>query len=1041
MAKLVSLNVKGLNSNVKRRLALRELRNVRADVAFLQETHFDSAATFSFTRQSYPIVVSASKGSKTAGVAILFSRSFPFQISSSFSDPGGRYVIVEGTLQGKPLLFCNVYAPNRAQIPFLRRVLNKLAKYPPAPRVVGGDFNLPFSDVLDRHSVTGRIAPPEQARLSREFRKLVRKHKLYDLWMLDHPTEREYTFYSHPHRMHSRIDYFFGNIPTVRLLQNATIDPISWWDHGPVIISLKSLLTPTRYCHWRLNESLLKFRPTRDSIKTSIQSYFLENGGSVESEATLWEAHKAVIRGQCIALSSRQKRDSQMALSEAKQDILALERSLARRSSLRTLRRLVAARARLKELSIMKVEKLLLYSKQRFFEKGNKAHTLLANMLNDRAASRSPQVLRDSTGALKFHPTDIASLFSQYYTNLYSLPSALPSGPGARADRINEFLSGCQLPSLPPNAIEDLNAPVTGEELAEVLKSLPSGRAPGPDGFSYLYYKTFSEELSPRLLALFNSFLQGEPIPSSLSHSYITLIPKPGKDHMECANYRPISLLNSDFKLFTKILATRLGYWLPSLINADQVGFVPGRQGGDNTRRALDIIDAVNQQSGRALILSLDAEKAFDRLGWPFLFETLKCFGIRGPFLTAVEALYSTPTAAIKFPHMLSAPFPIRNGTRQGCPLSPLLFVLCIEPLAAAIRGCPDIHGVSIRGKDSKIMLFADDVLLTLSDPVTTLPVLHDLLTKFGTLSGYKVNTTKSEAMPLNLPSSLVTHLRTVFKFKWTPSSLGYLGIRLTPSYSTVYSANFPSLFREIRSLLSKWSAHFISLLGRVASVKMTILPKLLYYFETLPVRVPLSELRAIQRDIFKFIWASRRHRIPKSVMMSNFLPGLQSQTVRLWGTKKLFQFADIVDPLTRTLLPFDKLMDRSDLPSSERLTYLQMRHFMMSRLGSLTVSKPSAFEQLMLGKAFAAWWSVAKPYYTKAYQELFIGIPIMGYIYYKLSYGGKKAVKDSSKYYTWLADHDSQTLCKFQGARKSLDCANLICQLPSNPITMQMQR
>lgn len=107
-------------------------------------------------------------------------------------------------------------------------------------------------------------------------------------------------------------------------------------------------------------------------------------------------------------------------------------------------------------------------------------------------------------------------------------------------------------------------------------------------------------------------------------------------------------------------------------------------------------------------------KKPFYRLSWPFLFHTLACVEVKGPFLRAIETLYSNPAAAVRLPHAVSSIFHILNGIRQGCPLSPLLFALCIEPLAATISSCPDIFGVNIRSKEFKISLYADDVLFGL---------------------------------------------------------------------------------------------------------------------------------------------------------------------------------------------------------------------------------------------------------------------------------------------------------------------------------------
>lgn len=150
-------------------------------------------------------------------------------------------------------------------------------------------------------------------------------------------------------------------------------------------------------------------------------------------------------------------------------------------------------------------------------------------------------------------------------------------------------MTSLNLPKISPEQSSMLNAPITSEEITEVIKSLPSHKSPGPDGLPYIYYKTFSPILTSYPMSLFSSLLKGTIPHSQFLHAFITLFPKPDKDPSLPDNYRPITLLNSDYKIFTQILANKLSPLLITLIHRDQVGFVQTRHAGDNTRQTIDL--------------------------------------------------------------------------------------------------------------------------------------------------------------------------------------------------------------------------------------------------------------------------------------------------------------------------------------------------------------------------------------------------------------------------------------------------------------------
>lgn len=183
--------------------------------------------------------------------------------------------------------------------------------------------------------------------------------------------------------------------------------------------------------------------------------------------------------------------------------------------------------------------------------------------------------------------------------------------------------------------------------------------------------------------------------------------------------------------------------------------------------------------------------------------------------LSRTARVYSNPTAQTKVNGVLAEPFPIKNGTRQGCPLPPLLFALSLEPFLSTIRLDPDIQGVMIDKTQHKILAYADDMLFSLTNPVVSLPNLLKQFDIYGTLSNLKINFTKSEAMEIALPSRTFTTLQSSFRLRWTSSSLNYLGMSIPADPSRIYELNFPPLLAKTKVLLEKWHMNLHSWFGK----------------------------------------------------------------------------------------------------------------------------------------------------------------------------------------------------------------------------------
>ena len=258
--------------------------------------------------------------------------------------------------------------------------------------------------------------------------------------------------------------------------------------------------------------------------------------------------------------------------------------------------------------------------------------------------------------------------------------------------------------------------------------------------------------------------------------------------------------MGCDIKILCKTLFGRLDKHLPQLIIDHQQGFIQSRQGYHNIRRVLNILHEKYDAKDTA-VLSVDASQASDRIEWGYLFEELPRFGLGKMFLKWLQPLYTNPAIEILTNNTISKPFSLQRSTRQGCPLSSLLFTLAIEPLSMAVRVHKSLSGITIGEVDHSISLYDDDIIFFLTNLKNSIPNLIRLTETFGGISGYKINNSKSVLMFLNKEERHNPIIDT--PFMTTTEGFRYLAVKIPPELSEMIPTNYDRLVDGVTEVLN----------------------------------------------------------------------------------------------------------------------------------------------------------------------------------------------------------------------------------------------
>ena len=307
----------------------------------------------------------------------------------------------------------------------------------------------------------------------------------------------------------------------------------------------------------------------------------------------------------------------------------------------------------------------------------------------------------------------------------------------------------------------------------------------------------------------------------------ITLLYKKGDPEL-LQNWRPISLLNTDYKIGAFVIGNRPQSVMSKLISSDQTAYLRGRYIGSNIRLVEDIFDQSEKGEAEGAVLFCDFEKAFDTLEIQFIIKVLEKFKFGDDLQRWVKTFYNNIDACVKCNNWISKPLQVKRGIRQGCPVSALLFVLVAEIMAINIQCNVNVKGIKLPGrknKEAKISQVADDTTMFLKDFSSIVNAIEEIK-RFSAVAGMKLNVQKTVGVRLG---KFNTCNQTVGEISWTTDLVKALGVYFGHDVKKRIKRNWEEKISQMEQSLKSWDKRNLTMLGRIVVVKTFAVSKLVY--------------------------------------------------------------------------------------------------------------------------------------------------------------------------------------------------------------------
>ena len=733
MIKIVSQNFRRItiqNNRIKR--ALKETDIILGQEIVLPQNEKEKQNEINKLEKLLDITIYHSKRSKGTHIITIIKNSLKQYVTVYRELIDGRATMIQIKNDEYQHNIVNIYAPSgdiQGNRDFCRNLFETI-KYIADPILVG-DWNSILHDSMCNKGKNKDHR--KQCKLIKHF---------FNGWIDIHnviPGNLKYTYTKGSYR--ARLDRLYTLDTNIQSILTYEIKSVTYSDHDQIQFSVKwGNRIKWGNGTWKLNTKLLEDEEYNKRIKNDIEIYKLNKKFYEPMEG--WDIFKQRVKSTSIEYSVGKMKNKKNNIEDMRKELDRVKMQVDQQENPndQLIEQKTNIEQELEKLENNKIEGERIRAKIEKIKYDEKSTKYFFKKEKHSGQNKNITILKNEDDETIEEKHQILNEIENFYSKLYSTNGSENKQMEENLKYINKTLT--------KENQKEINEHFTTKEIESAIKSMNNEKSPGEDGIPKEFYNHFFDELKEILIELFNNIYFSTTLPSSHKNAIIKLLYKKN-DQRYLKNWRPISLLNVDYKILSKILTKRLTKFMNEIIPIEQKCGVKERKLTDIIRN----IDTFRQYANEGYIVLLDQTKAFDRVNHNYLFKVLEKVGVKGKTLKLVKEMYSNITSQVEINGILTNKIKIDRGVRQGCPFSMLLFVISTIPLINMIKNSTTIKGhITKRNNSIKIQSYADDTTILIKGP-NELKEIERIFHNHSLASEAEINTDKTEIFRLGKPN------------------------------------------------------------------------------------------------------------------------------------------------------------------------------------------------------------------------------------------------------------------------------------------------